>query len=117
MKFKFQVGDRVARRPRAELNVAASASAKKAFNSSTRQSLHGTVTGFTTKTNSRGATRKFIQVKWDDSSSASEHEQMRLCFASELNALNPMQRGCIMSRGHRKLTDEQIIEILLTTTQ
>jgi len=86
MKFKFQVGDRVARRPRAELNVAASASAKKAFNLSTRQSLHGTVTGFTIKTNSRGATRKFIQVKWDDSSSVSEHEQMRLCFASELIA-------------------------------
>jgi hypothetical protein len=86
MNFKFAIGDRVARRPRAELNVAVSASARKAFSSSTRQSLHGTVTGLTTKTNSRGATRKFIQVKWDGSGSASEHEQMRLCFISELSA-------------------------------
>ena len=87
MNFKFAIGDRVARRPRAELNVAVSAPARKAFSSSTRQSIHGTVTGLTTKTNSRGATRKFIQVQWDGESSVnSEHEQMRLCFISELSA-------------------------------
>lgn len=85
-EFKFAIGDRVARRPKVDINVARRA-AMGAFRAGSKE-VHGTVVGLVKKKNFRsGAVRKFIQVKWDGRSSViSEHEQMRLCFASELSA-------------------------------
>lgn len=78
--YKFSVGDRVAERPRAQLNFSNKGKALKVHQ------RFGTVTALTQKKDRRGRARKFIQVVWDGTQSPSEHEQMRLCSESEFQA-------------------------------
>ena len=80
--FKFSVGDRVAEKPRIHLGIAV-----KPENQRRYSSRIGTVTGLATKTRKDGHQRKYLAVRWDDFNSSSEHDQMRLCAASELQSL------------------------------
>lgn len=80
--FKFAVGDRVAEKPRVHLGLAVKQENQRRYSSRV-----GTVTGLTTKTRRDGHHRKYIVVQWDGFTSASEHDQMRVCAATELPSL------------------------------
>ena len=80
--FKFAVGDRVAEKPRIHLGLAV-----KQENQRRYSSRIGTVTGLVTKTRKDGHQRKYLAVRWDGFNSSSEHEQMRVCFAEDLQTL------------------------------
>ena len=80
--FKFAVGDRVAEKPRVHLGLAV-----KQENQRRYSSRIGTVTGLVTKTRKDGHQRKYLAVRWDGFNSSSEHEQMRVCFAEDLQVL------------------------------
>jgi hypothetical protein len=80
--FKFAVGDRVAEKPRIHLGIAV-----KPENQRRYSSRLGTVTELRTKTRKDGHQRKYLAVRWDGFNSSSEHDQMRLCAASELQSL------------------------------
>ena len=47
----------------------------------------GTVTELRTKTRKDGHQRKYLAVRWDGFNSSSEHDQMRVCAATELKSL------------------------------
>lgn len=80
--FKFAVGDRVAEKPRIHLGLAV-----KQENQRRYSSRIGTVTELRTKTRTDGHQRKYIAVLWDGFKTPSEHDQMRLCAASQLESL------------------------------
>ena len=77
--FKFAVGDRVAEKPRIHLGLAV-----KQENQRRYSSRIGTVTELRSKVRKE---RKYLAVRWDGFNSSSEHEQMRLCAATELSSL------------------------------
>jgi hypothetical protein len=83
--FKFNVGDRVAEKPIIRINVSATPEASKRFAAHTGQRF-GVVTGLLVKKNKRQS-RKFIEVLWDGHQASSQHEQMRICLASDLDDL------------------------------
>jgi len=80
--FKFAVGDRVAEKPRIHLGIAV-----KPENQRRYSSRLGTVTELRIKARKDGHHRKYLAVRWDGFNSSSEHDQMRLCAATELQAL------------------------------
>jgi hypothetical protein len=80
--FKFAVGDRVAEKPRIHLGIAV-----KPENQRRYASRVGTVTELRTKTRKDGHQRKYLVVRWDGFNSSSEHDQMRVCAATELKSL------------------------------
>ena len=80
--FKFAVGDRVAEKPRIHLGLAVKQENQRRYPSRT-----GTVTGLKTKTRKDGHQRKYLAVRWDGFTTPSEHEQMRVCAAEELQTL------------------------------
>ena len=80
--FKFAVGDRVAEQPRIQLGLAVKQENQRRYSSRT-----GTVTELTERVRSDGHQRKYISVLWDGFKTPSEHDQMRLCAASQLQLL------------------------------
>ena len=85
-QFDYKIGDRVAERPKTH-GVFATSKEAHARIKQYRNQRYGTIVGFNTKKNSRGAEMKLLLVKWDHLTSPSEHAQMRLCPASELDKL------------------------------
>jgi hypothetical protein len=80
--FKFAVGDRVAEKPRIHLGLAV-----KQENQRRYSSRLGTVTELRIKARKDGHQRKYLAVRWDGFTTPSEHEQMRICAAEELQTL------------------------------
>jgi len=80
--FKFAVGDRVAEKPRIHLGIAVKPENQRRYSSRT-----GTVTGLATKTRKDGHRRKYLAIQWDGSTASSEHDQMRVCAATDLKSL------------------------------
>ena len=80
--FKFAVGDRVSEKPRIHLGLAVKQENQRRYPSRT-----GIVTELRTKTRKDGHPRKYLAVLWDGFTTPSEHEQMRVCAAEELQIL------------------------------
>ena len=92
--FKYNIGDRVAERPKVHLSCATTPQGIAKSKQLTFQ-RYGTVVNLSIKKDSRGAKRKFIDVRWDHNQSISTHEQMRLCFISDLKKLTEEMRNII----------------------
>lgn len=82
----YQVGDRVAERPKACTWLSVRSEVKERI-APFRLQRYGTVVGFKTKPNSRGAKQKFLVIQWDHLQSPTEHAQMRICPIGELDKL------------------------------
>ncbi len=80
--FKFAVGDRVAEQPRIHLGLAV-----KQENQRRYSSRIGTVIELKNKVRKDGHQRKYLSVLWDGFKTPSEHDQMRLYAASQLQSL------------------------------
>ena len=81
-KFKFAVGDRVSEKPRVHLGLATKKQNQRRYSSRT-----GTVTALTSKIRKDGHHIKYLSVLWDGFTTATEHAQMRLCAAENLQDL------------------------------
>jgi hypothetical protein len=82
----YEVGDRVAERPKACNWVSVRAEVRERI-APFRAQRYGTVVGTTTKRNSRGANQKFLVIQWDHLASPTEHAQMRICPINQLSQL------------------------------
>ncbi len=85
-QFEYKLGDRVAERPRLQSIFTTNKDVQQKLKRYTTQ-RYGEVIGFTEKTDSRGAKRKVVIVKWDGLKSPSFHETMRICPESELTTI------------------------------
>lgn len=80
--FKFAVGDRVSEKPRVHLGLAVKQENQRRYTSRT-----GTVIQHVVKTRKNGHHAKYLFILWDGFSTPTEHAQMRLCAASQLQSL------------------------------
>jgi hypothetical protein len=85
--YVYAIGDRVAERPKAHGIFAVRNEAKDRIRQY-RSQRYGTVVGMTTKLDSRKQKLKFLVIQWDHLKSPTEHAQMRICPASELDRLS-----------------------------
>ena len=92
--FKFNIGDRVAERPRSHGSCATTPRGIASYSQFDFQ-RYGTVVKLSTKKDSRGANRKFIDVRWDHNGSTNTHEQMRLCSVDNLKRITEEMRSMI----------------------
>jgi len=82
----YAIGDRVAERPKSHGLFAVRKEVKERIQQY-RGQRYGTVVGITLKPNKSGAKQKFLLVKWDHLKSPTEHAQMRICPADQLQRL------------------------------
>jgi hypothetical protein len=87
VQYAYAIGDRVAERPKAHGIFAVRNEAKDRIRQY-RSQRYGTVVGITTKLDSRKQQLKFLVIQWDHLKSPTEHAQMRICPASELDRLS-----------------------------
>jgi len=87
VQYIYAIGDRVAERPKAHGIFAVRNEVKERIQQY-RFQRYGTVVGINLKPNKSGAKQKFLLVKWDHLKSPTEHAQMRICPASELDKLS-----------------------------
>ena len=85
--YVYAIGDRVAERPKIHGIFAVRNEAKDRIRQY-RSQRYGTVVGMTTKLDSRKQKLKFLVIQWDHLKSPTEHAQMRICPASELDKLS-----------------------------
>jgi hypothetical protein len=78
----FEIGDRVAERPKATAipNLSPAAVAIAAAN---RTQRYGVVTGLKVKVNRQGAKTNYVEVLWDHLTTPSIHAQCRLCHIKD----------------------------------
>ena len=86
-QYNYAIGDRVAERPKIHGIFAVHNEAKDRIRQY-RSQRYGTVVGMTTKLDSRKQKLKFLVIQWDHLKSPTEHAQMRICPASELDRLS-----------------------------
>lgn len=82
----FNVGDRVAERPKTHGLMAVRAEVKQRV-AQYRNQRYGTVVGFKEKITARGSKQKIICVLWDHLKTPMEHAQCRICHESDLTYL------------------------------
>jgi len=87
VQYTYAIGDRVAERPKIHGIFAVRNEAKDRIRQY-RSQRYGTVVGITTKLDSRKQKLKFLVIQWDHLKSPTEHAQMRICPASELDKLS-----------------------------
>jgi hypothetical protein len=85
-QYDYTIGDRVAERPKAHGIFAVRNETKERIQQY-RGQRYGTVVGIKLKPNKSGAKQKFLLVKWDHLKSPTEHAQMRICPADQLQRL------------------------------
>lgn len=85
-QYLFTIGDRVAERPKAH-GLFAVRPESLAVAKRNRTQRYGTVVGYTTKVNSRGARVKFLVIQWDHLKSPTTHARNRICPINELAKL------------------------------
>ena len=86
VQYIYAIGDRVAERPKAHGIFAVRNEVKQRIQQY-RSQRYGTVVGINLKPNKAGAKQKFLLVKWDHLKSPTEHAQMRICPANQLQRL------------------------------
>lgn len=82
-QFEYNVGDRVAERPRPQSFFTKSKEVENRIKRYATQ-RYGKIVGFTERVDSRGTKRKVVIVQWDGLKTPSPHETMRICPESEL---------------------------------
>jgi hypothetical protein len=82
----FQIGDRVAERPKTHGSFASSGETQLRI-AQYRKQRYGTIVGFKTKQNSRGDQLKVISIQWDYLSSPTDHGQARICHEKDLESI------------------------------
>jgi len=85
-QYHFNIGDRVAERPKAHGLFAISKEAQ-AIARKNRTQRYGTVVGYTTKVNKSGARNKFLLIQWDHLKSPMTHARHRICPIDQLATL------------------------------
>lgn len=85
-QYMFAIGDRVAERPKAHGLFAVRAEALEIVKRN-RSQRYGTVIGYSTKMNTRGARIKFLMIQWDHLKSPTIHSRNRICPIDELAKL------------------------------
>ncbi len=85
-QYHFNIGDRVAERPKAH-GIFAVRIETKARIQQYRSQRYGTVVGINLKPNKSGAKQKFLLIRWDHLQTPTEHAQMRICPADQLQRL------------------------------
>ena len=86
----FQIGDRVAERPKSTIipNLKAESKAKVAQYAVQRYGVVVDVFMKTTQTRAnKQIQQRFLKILWDDRQTPSDHAQMRICHESDLEAL------------------------------
>ena len=83
---QYAIGDRVAERPKTHALMAVRAEVQARI-AQYRSQRYGTVVGFKTKVNARGAQTKFLLIQWDHLQSPTDHAQMRICPIDQLAQL------------------------------
>jgi len=86
VQYSYAIGDRVAERPKTHGLFTRQPEVRQRI-SQYRNQRYGTVVGMTTKLNAKKHKLKFLVIKWDHLSTPTEHAQMRICPASELDYL------------------------------
>jgi hypothetical protein len=82
----FQVGDRVAERPKTHGMIAVRAAAREQV-AKYRSQRYGTVVDFTAKKIKTGGYQKFLVIQWDHLQTPSEHARGRICHIDEFSKL------------------------------
>lgn len=85
-QYHLKIGDRVAERPKAH-GLFAVRPESLAIAKRNRSQRYGTIIGYDTKVNSRGARIKFLVVQWDHLKSPTTHARNRICPLNELAKL------------------------------
>lgn len=85
-QYDYTIGDRVAERPKAHGLLTKYADVKERLQQY-RSQRYGTVVGINIKPNKSGAKLKFLLIRWDHLKTPTEHAQMRICPADQLQRL------------------------------
>ena len=84
--YVYAIGDRVAERPKAHGIFAVRNEVRDRIQQY-RSQRYGTVVGLKLKPNKSGAKQKFLMIRWDHLQTPTEHAQMRICPADQLEKL------------------------------
>ena len=82
----FQVGDRVAERPKTHGLIAVRTAVKEQV-AKYRNQRYGTVVDFTAKKMKTGGYQKFLVIQWDHLQTPCEHARSRICHIDEFAKL------------------------------
>jgi hypothetical protein len=85
-KSSFQVGDRVAERPKAHGIFAIREDVKERI-AQYRTQRYGTVVDISYKRTSNGRKQRMLRIQWDHLKSPMEHAQMRICHERDLEEM------------------------------
>jgi hypothetical protein len=85
-QYSYAIGDRVAERPKAHGIFAVRNEVRDRIQQY-RSQRYGTVIGLKLKPNKSGAKQKFLMIRWDHLQTPTEHAQMRICPADQLEKL------------------------------
>lgn len=85
-QFHFNIGDRVAERPKAHGLFAVRPESLDIARRN-RSQRYGTVIGYDTKVNKRGSRIKFLVIQWDHLKSPMIHARHRICPIDALEKL------------------------------
>lgn len=85
-QYLFSIGDRVAERPKAH-GLFAVRPESLDIAKRNRSQRYGTIIGYDTKVNKRGARTKFLIIQWDHLKSPMTHARSRICPIAELPKL------------------------------
>jgi hypothetical protein len=85
-QYTYAIGDRVAERPKAHGIFAVRNEVRDRIQKY-RGQRYGTVVDVKLKPNKSGAKQKFLMIRWDHLQTPTEHAQMRICPADQLEKL------------------------------
>ena len=85
-KATYQLGDRVAERPKTHGIIAIRPEVKARIAQYSTQ-RYGTIVGFSEKVTTRGSKQKMLLIRWDHLQTPTEHAQMRICHERDLPAM------------------------------
>jgi hypothetical protein len=85
-KYDFNIGDRVAERPKSHGLFAVSKEAEEIVKRN-RSQRYGTIVGYDTQLNKSGKRMNMLLVQWDHLKSPMKHARCRICPIDQLDAL------------------------------
>ena len=86
VQYTYDIGDRVAERPKSHGIFAVRKETRERIQQY-RSQRYGTIVGINLKPNKSGAKQKFLLIRWDHLKTPTEHAQMRICPADQLEKL------------------------------
>ena len=87
----FQIGDRVAERPKHHGLFAVRKEVQERI-AKYRAQRYGTVLAIKLKPDSRGRRKSFLTIQWDHLGTPCDHSQMRICHMDDFERI--MQESC-----------------------